>query len=180
MAGDYSATEVKNITVQNLSSDDLAKVNYIPLVIIVIYILGSAIFRELYREDFQISSFMNNFMGAFFVFFSLFKILNLKGFADSFRMYDVVAKKIPFWGFLYPFIELLLGVSYLMEWFPVIVNATTFLLMIVGLIGVIKSILSKNQIKCACLGAFINIPLSSITIIENSLMAIMALVMLII
>jgi hypothetical protein len=45
-------------------------------------------------------------------------------------------------------------------------------------IGVIQSVLDKRKIRCACLGAVFNLPMSTITIIENLTMVVMACVML--
>jgi hypothetical protein len=41
-------------------------------------------------------------------------------------------------------------------------------------IGVIKSVLNKRKIQCACLGAVFNLPMSTVTIIEDLLMVAMA------
>ena len=152
--------------------------NYTPLIVIFSYILGASILREVYRNDFQPESFMNNFMGSFFILFSLLKILNLDGFSTAYKKYDLVAQNFAFWAKTYPFVELILGIFYLMEFFKFGTNLVTFILMAIGLVGVIKSKLKKQEIKCACLGSFINLPLSNITIFENLLMAVMALSML--
>jgi hypothetical protein len=50
--------------------------------------------------------------------------------------------------------------------------------MSVSLIGVLKSVLSKQQIRCACLGAVFNLPMSTVTIIEDGLMIVMGIAML--
>ena len=52
---------------------------------------------------------MRHFMAGFFIVFAFFKLLNIQGFADSYRMYDIVAAKWPGWGYVYPFVELALG-----------------------------------------------------------------------
>ena len=41
---------------------------------------------------------MLDFMGLFFIVFSFFKMLDLKGFSQSFKMYDPLAKRIPVYG----------------------------------------------------------------------------------
>lgn len=46
--------------------------------------------------------------------------------------------------------------------------------MLVGLIGVTRSVLDKQQIQCACLGTGFNLPMSSVTIIEDATMLLMA------
>jgi hypothetical protein len=40
--------------------------------------------------------------------------------------------------------------------------------------GVIKSILSGQKLKCACLGTSLNVPLSMVSVIENVGMGAMA------
>ena len=117
---------------------------------------------------------MNHFMGGFFLAFSFFKFLDLKGFADSYKMYDIVAKRIPFWAYLYPFIELGLGLSFLSNIFPLLTNSITFIVMTISIIGVLQAVLNKKKIQCACLGAVFNLPMSTVTIIEDALMSVMS------
>ena len=119
-------------------------------------------------------------MAQFFFAFSFFKFLNLKAFADSYSMYDIVALEIKSYGFIYPFIELALGISYLTGFNPTFTNATTIFVMGISSIGVIKSVLNKQKIQCACLGAVFNLPMSTVTIIEDLLMVAMAIMALII
>lgn len=117
---------------------------------------------------------MNHFMGGFFLAFSFFKFLDLKGFADSYKMYDIVAKRIPFWAYLYPFIELGLGLSFLSNIFPLLTNSITFIVMTISIIGVLQAVFNKKKIQCACLGAVFNLPMSTVTIIEDALMIVMS------
>ena len=95
-------------------------------------------------------------------------------------MYDVVAGKWKFWGFIYPFIELVLGLLYLINLFPFETNLATAIILGVSSVGVIKSNLDKKKIKCACLGDVFNLPMSTVTIIEDLTMVVMAITMLLI
>lgn len=117
---------------------------------------------------------MNTFMAGFFLVFSFFKLLNLKGFANSYAMYDLLAMKVPAYGFIYPFIELALGIAFLTGFNPVFTNWATVIIMGFSSIGVIQSVLNKQKIQCACLGAVFNLPMSTVTIIEDLLMVAMA------
>lgn len=121
---------------------------------------------------------MRYFMAGFFLVFSFFKMLDLRGFADSYRMYDILAKAIPSYGFLYPFIELGLGLAFLANFQPFLTNIITFVVMSVSIIGVLQSVLNKRKIQCACLGAVFNLPMSTVTIIEDALMIVMSGIML--
>jgi hypothetical protein len=89
-------------------------------------------------------------------------------------MYDVVAKQIPVWGYLYSLIELGLGIAYLINFNPLITNSITFIVMTISIIGVLQSVLNKKKIQYACLGAIFNLPMSTVTIIEDALMIAMS------
>jgi len=121
---------------------------------------------------------MNVFMGAFFLAFSFFKMLDVKSFAESYAMYDIIAMKWNGWGYVYVFVELMLGIAYITHFDPVITNSATILVMGVSIIGVINSVLDKRKIKCACLGSVFNLPMSTLTIVEDGIMLIMSVVML--
>lgn len=147
---------------------------YKPVLLIFMYISVITVLIQLPQNNFDLMIWMQHFMAGFFLVFSFFKLLNLKGFAESYKMYDVIAKVLPVWGYMYAFIELGLGLAYLVNFRPELVNISTFLVMSVSLIGVLQSLLSKKQIRCACLGAVFNLPMSTITIVEDSLMIIMS------
>ncbi len=151
---------------------------YKPILLIFAYILGVTLLIQFKNNTFNLSEWMRHFMAGFFLVFSFFKMLNLKGFADSYQMYDVVAKKIPAWAYLYAFIELALGVSYLINFNPIITNTLTLIVMTVSIIGVLQSVLNKRKIQCACLGAVFNLPMSTVTIIEDAMMIAMSAFML--
>lgn len=148
---------------------------YKPLIIIFIFITGISLITSGENNVFDWHKFMNNFMAGFFLTFSFFKLLDLKGFAESYSTYDLLAKKLNAYGYIYPFIELALGVAYLISFNPFTTNLITIIVMGFSSIGVIQSVLDKKKIKCACLGSIFNLPMSTITIIEDLLMVAMAL-----
>jgi copper chaperone CopZ len=117
---------------------------------------------------------MRHFMAGFFLVFSFFKLLNVKGFAESYRMYDWIAGAWPTWGYIYPFVELALGMAYLVDFQPFATNGITFVLMTLGAGSVIQSNVSKRKIQCACLGDVFKLPMSFVTIVEDGAMALMA------
>jgi copper chaperone CopZ len=147
-----------------------------PLFLIIFYITTASIL--LHYKDWSWAEFMFDFMGLFYIVFSFFKMLDLKGFPDSFRMYDPLAKKIPLYAKVYPFIEIALGLMFLMRYETTI--ALWILLVILGIttIGVTKTLLDKKSIRCACLGTALKLPMTEATFIENSIMIVMAILML--
>lgn len=123
--------------------------------------------------------FMRIFMAGFFLSFSFFKLINLKDFAESYSMYDVVAKKFKSWGYIYAFLEFGLGVAFVVNFNPLVTNWVTLVVMSISIIGVLQSVFNKKKISCACLGAVFNLPMSTLTIIEDLLMIVMSAAMLI-
>ncbi len=147
-----------------------------PLFLIFGYIIGASILMNYNAQG--LNGFMLDFMGLFYIVFSFFKFLDLKGFPDSFRMYDPIAKKIPLYGWIYPFIELTLGLLFLMRLQILIALIITLVILGVTTIGVAKVLLDKKSIQCACLGTALKLPMTKATLIENSVMLVMAIIML--
>jgi hypothetical protein len=126
------------------------------------------------NQEFDTMQWMRHFMAGFFLVFSFFKMLNLKGFAESYVMYDIVAKRLPAWAYIYAFTELALGIAFLTNFNPLVTNSLTLVVMSISIIGVLQSVLNKKKIQCACLGAVFNLPMSTVTIIEDALMIAMS------
>ena len=152
---------------------------YKPLLIIIAFIAGVSALSQFPFSSFSGMLFMRHFMAGFFIVFSFFKLLNLSGFATSYSMYDIVAAKWPGWGYIYPFVELGLGVLFLINVYPFYTNVATILILGISTIGVVQSNLQKREIKCACLGDVFNLPMSTVTIVEDVSMVLMSVVMLI-
>ena len=151
---------------------------YKPILIIFAYITTISIVAGTHHKTFHWMQAMNIFMAGFFLTFSFFKMLDLKGFAESYSMYDFVGKKVKAWGFIYAFIELGLGIAYATNFEPLATNIVTLFVMTISIIGVLQSVLNKRKIQCACLGAVFNLPMSTVTIIEDALMIAMSGIML--
>jgi copper chaperone CopZ len=147
---------------------------YKPILLIFFYISAVTILVQFTNEKFDTMQWMRHFMAGFFLVFSFFKILNLKGFAESYVMYDIVGKRLPAWAYIYAFTEFALGIAFLINFNPLITNSVTFLVMSISIIGVLQSVLNKKKIQCACLGAVFNLPMSTVTIIEDALMIVMS------
>lgn len=166
---------VENPLVSKESTSKLKQLR--PLFLIFTYITAASLL--LHRNDWKLQEIMLDFMGLFYIVFSFFKLLDLKGFKESFMMYDPLTKRIPVYGWIYPFIELLLGLCFLFRF--QIYTALILTLFILGIttIGVVQVLLNKQKIKCACLGSVLQLPMTEATLIENTIMLFMALVMLV-
>ena len=147
-----------------------------PLGLIFLFLIGGTLI--IHYPTFVIRDVLPDFMGLFFVVFSFFKYLDLRGFQSSFRRYDPLAKAIPFYAWLYPSLELSLGVLFLMRLELQLALWLTVAILGITTIGVVKVLLSKKEIDCACLGSVLKLPMTEATLIENALMIAMAVWML--
>lgn len=179
-AGDYHVTDVPIAQPAAAAPpvDESERGSFYPLLLIVGYIAGTVALAAWGSGSFTLPTLMNGFMGGFFLVFSFFKLLDLRGFATSYRTYDLAAAAWPAWGYLYPFVELALGVAYVTGALPRLTNTVTLVLMLVGAAGVLKALLNRRRIRCACLGTVLKLPLTQVTLVEDIVMAVMAAAML--
>ena len=185
LASKYTITqkEIKNVFTSTQSSsfeieEEKSKLQQLkPLLLIIFYIASASVLLN--YKNWSWSEFMLDFMGLFYIVFSFFKMLDLKGFPESFRMYDPLAKRVPFYGKVYPFIETALGLMFLMRFEINIALIITLIVLGITTIGVTKTLLDKKSIRCACLGTALKLPMTEATFIENAIMIVMATLMLI-
>ena len=146
-----------------------------PLFLILFYITSASILLNF--KDWNWNEFTLDFMGLFFIIFSFFKMLDLKGFSVSFKMYDPLAKVVPVYGFLYPFVETALGIMFLMRIQIIFALIVSLIILLVTTVGVTKTLLSKKIVQCACLGTHLKLPMTEATLIENIIMLSMSIFM---
>ena len=162
---------------------------YRPLLLIAAYLIAGSILIQLGQHaghgmslasSLSAHETMRYFMAGFFLTFSFFKLLDIKAFADAYAGYDLLAARWHGWGLIYPFVELGLGLAYLANFAPTFTNSITLLFMGFSAIGVIRAVRNKIKIRCACLGTVFQLPMSTVTIIEDVGMVLMAAAMLLI
>ncbi len=164
-------------SVQDIKIQKKSKIKELsPLFLILVYIVFGAAFLQF--PEFTISGYMMDFMGLFFIVFSFFKFLGYQSFPKSFAMYDPLSKILPIYGWLYPFIETALGLSFLFRFKITLALWVSLIVLSITTLGVLSSLRNKNKIQCACLGTILNLPMTEATLIENLIMIIMAFVML--
>jgi hypothetical protein len=143
-----------------------------PLFLILSYVIAGSVY--LTPSPFAVDEFMLNYMALFLIVFSFFKFLDYRGFPSSFANYDPLARQVRVYGKIYPFIETFLGVAFLLRYQLDAALWITVVLLSITTIGVVQSLVNKRQIECACLGTVLKLPMTEATLIENSLMLVMA------
>ena len=148
-----------------------------PLYLIFFYLTVSSLLIN--RADLNLTDIMLDFMGLFYIVFSFFKFLDYKNFPNAFKIYDPIAKIFPIYGWIYPFLETVLGLAFLIRLEVSLSLLATLVILGATTIGVLRSLMNKESIQCACLGTAINLPMTTATLVENSIMLSMAIWMLI-
>ena len=168
----YTATLNDNSAIKESTAKKL-----IPLYLSFLYIIAGSLIIN--RSELILENFMYDFMGLFFIVFSFFKFLDYKNFPSTFKMYDPIAKVIPLYGWIYPFIESMLGLAFLMREQLYIALIISLIILVPTTVGVVTTLMRKKSIQCACLGTALKLPMTTATIIENSIMLFMTIWMLI-
>ena len=174
---DYEST-IFDSPQENPKTETVSQIQELfPLFLIFFYITVFSIIIN--RTNFQLDSFMYDFMGLFYIVFSFFKFLDYKNFPSTFSMYDPIAKTFPLYGWMYPFIETILGLLFLLRIQLFISLCVTITILGITTVGVTRSLMNKSNIQCACLGTALKLPMTKATFIENFIMIIMAVWMII-
>lgn len=119
-------------------------------------------------------SYLDGAMGMFLIQIALLKLLDVRGFADSFQRYDLVAGKLRVYALAYPFLELLFGVLFLSGLVPLITNIAFLVFMVIGTLGVVNVLRTGQSVQCACAGSGFALPVGRVTLLENVVMGAMA------
>lgn len=151
--------------------------SYLPLITIFALLLAAAAvvsWKDYSIGSFSVSNFIGYFMAGFFLVFAGFKLMDLKGFAEGYSTYDILAGRWFGYGFIYPFIELGFGLAMLAGLHnPPLLWAEVALMLFSGT-GVAIKLARGEEFQCACLGTFLKVPLTKITLIEDFGMAALA------
>jgi hypothetical protein len=154
-------------------------VEYLKFAGVIAFIIAATVIIFNFSGTSGVGQWIRIFMGVFLVTFAGFKFAGYRMFVMMFAGYDLIAKKSKLYSRAYPFIELLLGLAFLFDVLPVASNILVVLFLGVGSIGVFQEIYHRRSgFYCACLGNIIKLPLSTVSLVEDVTMVLMAAVML--
>lgn len=151
--------------------------SYMPLVaIFTVLLLATAALsvNDAGLGNFEFEKSISYFMIGFFLTFATFKLMDLPGFAHGYQTYDLLAMRAPWYGYAYPFLELFFGLAMILAPFSRGLLIAEFAVMSFSGLGVAIKIAKKEEFMCACLGTFLKVPLTKVTLIEDFGMAALA------
>lgn len=152
--------------------------DYLPLIVVIGLILLTTLtlsYRDLTMNLFSFKNSISYFMVGFFLTFSGFKLIDLSGFAQGYFTYDLLAKHWFGYGYIYPFIELFFGLAMILNPLSNWLLIAEIIIMAFSGLGVAIKLAKKERFQCACLGTFLKVPLTKVTLIEDFGMALLGL-----
>jgi hypothetical protein len=150
---------------------------YRPLIVLFLLLLAATAVRalvDLRDGTWTPASSISTFMAGFFLAFAAFKLMDLKGFAEGYATYDLLARPVPAYGLAYPFLELGFGLAMLGGYEPAWLLWSELALMAFSGVGVAVKLAKREPFQCACLGTFLKVPLTKVTLVEDFGMALLA------
>ncbi len=160
-----------------MSTKDCCKVetkkSLLPLYILLSCILLLSIWLT---YIFPANTFMMYLMGVWFLSFGVLKLVDLPSFARSFAQYDLIAMRWHNYGYIYPFIEIVLGLIYIFNTqmhYMLGLNIVALVVAILWVISAYRVLSSGKDIVCACMGTYWQLPMTRVTIMENGAMFLM-------
>ena len=109
---------------------------------------------------------------------AMLKLQDIARFSSMFLGYDLLARRYVPYAYAYPFAELGAGVlmlAGLLTWLSVPV---ALFIGGIGAVSVFKAVyIDKRDIKCACVGGSSTVPLGFVSLTENVMMVVMAILM---
>lgn len=155
-----------------------SKKEFLKLVGILVFLMVSASLMST-LSGFNGMEWIRWFLGGFMIIFGGLKLVGIEVFVKVFPLYDLIAKRFPPYKYAYSLIQVVLGMLFLLGLFPVFRDLVTIVISLSGLIGMIQVVSRRGAIRLSYLGTIIRLRYSTVTLLENSIMAFLAIIMLI-
>lgn len=150
--------------------------DYWPLAVLVL--IAAAMATAIAYPAYGLMGWMHGYMGVFLCIFAMLKLFTPGTFVKGFHMYDLLGMRVRAYGYVYPYLELGLGLAYLAGITAPLLYAFTMVLFGFGALGVMGALRRGLDIYCPCMGSVLQVPLSTVTLLEDLGMVGMAAVML--
>ena len=99
------------------------------------------------------------------------KLRDLNSFSNQFITYDLLAKRVVRYAYVYPFAEAFAGIGMIAMLPAILVAPISLFIGTVGAVSVVKAVyIDKRDLKCACAGGDTNVPLGFVSLTENLFM----------
>ena len=106
---------------------------------------------------------------------AVMKLRDLASFSIQFLGYDLLARRVVRYAYIYPFGEAGAGILMIAGLWTWLSAPAAFFIGSIGAVSVIKAVyVDKRELKCACVGGCSRVPLGFVSLTENLMMVAMA------
>lgn len=114
------------------------------------------------------------FMGGFMVVFGGLKLIGIEVFIKIAPLYDLIAKMFKPYKYFYPLVQVFLGMMFIIGLFQTFTATVSLVFGLSSLIGMIKILSTRGQIRLSYLGNIIGLRFSTVSIIENTIIVVLS------
>ena len=105
----------------------------------------------------------------------IMKLRDLRSFSTEFLSYDLLARRLVRYAYVYPFVETGAGILMIGSVWTYVSAPSALFIGIIGTVSVFKAVyIEKRELKCACVGGGSTVPLGFVSLTENLMMVAMA------
>jgi len=119
---------------------------------------------------------IERFIALGMILLAMLKLQDLDRFATMFLGYDLLARRVVPYAYVYPFAQLGAGLLMLAGLLTWLAAPVSLFIGGIGAVSIYKAVyIEKRALKCACVGGGSNVPLGFVSLTEDLLMVAMAL-----
>lgn len=128
----------------------------------------------------QLLDWIRWFVGCTFLVFGGFKLISYESFLEIFPQYDLIAHRFRLYALAYPFIEVILGICFILDMISGFRNLLALAIVATGLFGVCNALMHRGPTKDhTWLGRVFKLPLSTAILFENLIVTFLLIVLVI-
>lgn len=158
------------------TTDDGAGVSYRPVVAVfgMAFLMALATSWAVFGEPLTVRT-TEWFVAIAMCILATLKLQDLEGFSNRFLGYDLLARRVVRYAYVYPFAEALAGVLMIAGTLTPVSVPVALFIGTVGAASVTKAVyVDGRDLKCACVGGSSDVPLGFLSLTENLMMIAMA------
>lgn len=119
------------------------------------------------------------FLGGFLIVFGGLKLMGIEVFIKVFPLYDLIAKRFPPYKYLYPLLQVFMGMLFVAGIFTVVRDLIVVMMGLSGLVGMVKIVSNRGPVRLSYVGTIIRLRFSTVTLLENTIIVFLGVIMLI-
>lgn len=149
--------------------------SHVSIIVLIIVIVGYVLLRHAYSSYYTMTSVVLDILGGYLVCTGIIYIYRGTKFVTVFTAYDPLAMSCKWYARIYPFVLLFLGLLLHIHTGILLVTGIVILVFSLQTYTIIRFLHKKISRQCVCIGAMKNASVSSICVVHNIIIVLIAL-----